>query len=104
MPTYEYECERKHRFEQFQPITEAPLGKCPKCGSKTKRLIGSGAGFLFKGSGFYQTDYRSGDYKKKAESEKKPEKKEAEKQRSKDAEKQGSKETGTRGSKDAKNN
>ncbi len=73
MPTYEYECAKGHRFERFQQMTGPPLKKCPKCKSSAKRMIGSGAGILFKGSGFYQTDYRSGDYKKKAEAEaKKP--------------------------------
>lgn len=59
MPTYEYECSHcKHRFEAFQGITDKPLDKCPKCGHKVKRLIGSGSGIIFKGSGFYATDYR----------------------------------------------
>lgn len=72
MPTYEYLCEScNHRFEKFQSISAAPLRKCPKCGKHTlKRLIGSGAGLIFKGSGFYQTDYRSESYKKAAQSEK----------------------------------
>ncbi|HSV26901.1 MAG TPA: zinc ribbon domain-containing protein [Sedimentisphaerales bacterium] len=66
MPTYEYICEDcGHRFEQFQSITAKPLRKCPKCGkSKLARLIGTGAGIIFKGSGFYQTDYRSESYTK----------------------------------------
>jgi putative FmdB family regulatory protein len=64
MPTYDYECANcGHRFEQFQRITEAPLSRCPKCKHKVKRLIGTGAGLLFKGSGFYATDYRSKSYK-----------------------------------------
>ena len=71
MPTYEYQCGTcEYRFEQFQSITEKPIGKCPKCGGKTQRLISAGAGILFKGSGFYQTDYRSDGYKKKAEADK----------------------------------
>ena len=72
MPTYEYECGFcNHRFEKSQSITKGPIRKCPKCGKfKIRRLIGAGAGFLFKGSGFYQTDYRSENYKKKAEAEK----------------------------------
>ncbi len=59
MPTYEYECETcHHHFEEFQTMTEKPIQKCPKCGKKVKRLISSGAGFIFKGSGFYITDYK----------------------------------------------
>lgn len=59
MPTYEYECTNcGHSFEAFQNITEKPLVKCPKCGKKIKRLIGTGSGIIFKGSGFYATDYR----------------------------------------------
>ena len=73
MPTYEYACENcGHQFEQFQSITSRPLRVCPQCGeNKLNRLIGSGAGIIFKGTGFYQTDYRSESYKKAAESEKK---------------------------------
>lgn len=73
MPTYEYLCQAcGHRFEEFQSITAEPLRKCPECGrSKLERLIGAGAGILFKGSGFYETDYRSDAYKKSAEAEKK---------------------------------
>lgn len=74
MPTYDYACDAcRHEFEEFQSITAAPLRKCPSCGQpKLRRLIGPGAGVLFKGSGFYQTDYRSESYKKAAEAEKKP--------------------------------
>lgn len=73
MPTYDYICEScKYRFEWFQSITAKPLRICPKCGKrKAKRLIGAGAGVIFKGSGFYQTDYRSEGYKKAEEGEKK---------------------------------
>ena len=73
MPTYQYLCENcRYEFEQFQSITARPLRKCPKCGkARLKRLIGTGAGVIFKGSGFYQTDYRSEGYKKAKESEKK---------------------------------
>ena len=65
MPTYEYVCKKcEHEFEQFQSITAKPTRKCPKCGKmKLQRLIGAGAGIIFKGSGFYQTDYRSESYK-----------------------------------------
>jgi len=59
MPTYEYECNHcQHQFEVFQKMTDKPLDKCPKCGKKVKRLISSGSGLIFKGSGFYATDYR----------------------------------------------
>lgn len=72
MPTYEYLCEAcEHTFEEFQLMTARPLRKCPECGkSKLKRLIGTGAAVIFKGSGFYETDYRSDDYKKSAKAEK----------------------------------
>ena len=65
MPTYEYRCDScGHEFEQFQAITAKPIRQCPKCSRRTvRRLIGKGAGILFKGSGFYQTDYRSKSYK-----------------------------------------
>ena len=60
MPTYEYECRKcGHSFEQFQNMSDKPLEKCPKCGAKVRRLIGAGAGIVFKGSGFYATDYGS---------------------------------------------
>lgn len=65
MPTYEYECKKCGQItEAFQPITDSPLKKCAKCGGRLKRLIGVGGGIIFKGSGFYATDYRSSDYKK----------------------------------------
>lgn len=65
MPTYEYRCQKcKKRHEASQSIIAKPLTQCPrpKCGGKLKRLLGSGSGFLFKGSGFYITDYRSKNY------------------------------------------
>ena len=73
MPTYDYQCDNcGHEMEAFQSITANPLKKCPECGKqKLKRLLGTGAGLIFKGSGFYETDYRSDSYKKGAESEKK---------------------------------
>lgn len=73
MPTYDYECKKcQHTWEAFQPITAKALKKCPECGkSAAKRVIGPGAGILFKGSGFYLTDYRSDSYKKAAEADKK---------------------------------
>ncbi|MHC4476340.1 MAG: FmdB family zinc ribbon protein [Planctomycetota bacterium] len=82
MPTYEYMCEDcGYEFELFQSITARPIRKCPKCAKAgAKRLIGAGAGIIFKGSGFYETDYRSESYKKAEKSEKgEPEKKAGEK-------------------------
>jgi putative FmdB family regulatory protein len=71
MPTYEYECLRcGHTFERFQSITEEPVKRCPKCRCKVRRLIGAGAGLLFRGSGFYETDYRSDSYKQAAKKDK----------------------------------
>jgi len=70
MPTYEYVCQKcHHEFEQFQSIKDEPLKRCPECRGKVQRKIGTGAGLLFKGSGFYITDYRSEGYKKAAKSE-----------------------------------
>ena len=73
MPTYDYQCDAcDHEFELFQSIKAANKRKCPECGKlKLRRLIGPGAAIVFKGSGFYQTDYRSPSYKKGAEAEKK---------------------------------
>jgi putative FmdB family regulatory protein len=60
MPTYEYECLKcEYKFEEFQNMTDEPLKVCPRCGGKLRRLIGAGAGIIFKGKGFYQTDYKS---------------------------------------------
>ena len=59
MPTYEYECRKcGHQFEKFQSITAAPVKTCPKCRGKVARMLTTGAGIIFKGSGFYQTDYK----------------------------------------------
>ena len=68
MPTYDYQCKAcGHAFEKFQSITARPVRVCPKCkGRKVKRLIGAGAGIIFKGSGFHQTDYRSSAYRQAA--------------------------------------
>ncbi len=72
MPTYEYACENcGHKLEKFQSIKAGSVRKCPKCGKLSlKRLISSGAGIIFKGSGFYQTDYRSESYKTAVKNEK----------------------------------
>lgn len=69
MPTYDYQCENGHHFEIFQKMTDPKLDSCPQCGGRVERLIGPGAGLVFKGSGFYSTDYRSDKYKRAAKSE-----------------------------------
>ena len=70
MPTYEYECPEGHAFEKFQTITEKPRAKCPVCGKPATRKISGGAGLVFRGSGFYITDYgKDGKGPRKAESE-----------------------------------
>ncbi|HUQ71675.1 MAG TPA: zinc ribbon domain-containing protein [Planctomycetaceae bacterium] len=73
MPTYDYTCDAcEHAWEEFQSIKAPATRKCPTCGkSKARRLISAGAGILFKGSGFYITDYRSDSYKKSADADKK---------------------------------
>ena len=71
MPTYEYKCrDCAEKFDEFQKITDPPLAKCPFCGGDVDRIISGGSGLLFKGSGFYLTDYRSESYKKAADKEK----------------------------------
>lgn len=72
MPTYDYRCNAcDHEFELFQSMSENPKRTCPKCGKKKlERLIGTGAALLFKGSGFYETDYRSDSYKKAKDADK----------------------------------
>ncbi len=78
MPTYDYKCkECENEFEEFQQMTDKPVKKCPKCGGKVQRLIGTGAGIVFKGSGFYETDYKKAPVSSessKASSENKTEK------------------------------
>ena len=71
MPTYEYACKAcRHRFERLQMMSDAPVRTCPKCGKrKVDRLISGGGGLLFKGSGFYITDYRSKGYQEKAKAD-----------------------------------
>lgn len=72
MPTYDYECDAcSHSFELFQGINDPVEKKCPECGkNKLRRLFGTGGAIVFKGSGFYQTDYRSESYKKGAKADK----------------------------------
>jgi putative FmdB family regulatory protein len=71
MPTYVYRCTKcKHRFELFHSITDETIKRCPRCKSKAERVPAGGAGILFKGSGFYITDYRSSSYKERAKQDK----------------------------------
>lgn len=70
MPTYEYRCPKGHAFDVFQKMSDEPVATCPECGEKAERLLSAGAGLLFKGEGFYITDYRSDSYRKAAEKEK----------------------------------
>ena len=86
MPTYDYVCDGcGHEFELFQQMSASVKRKCPECGKlRLRRLVGTGAGVIFKGSGFYETDYRSDSYKKAAEADKKkPEKKDEKKKSTK---------------------
>jgi putative FmdB family regulatory protein len=69
MPTYEYRCPNGHHFELFQRMSDEPRARCPQCGVQSERLLSGGMGFLFKGNGFYITDYRSDSYKKEASKE-----------------------------------
>ena len=69
MPTYEYRCPDGHEFELFQRMSDEPGADCPECGKPAERLLSAGGGLLFKGEGFYITDYRSAEYKKKAQAE-----------------------------------
>ena len=70
MPTYEYRCRKGHQFEVFHGIHDTTIQKCPICGSRARKVPAGGAGLIFKGSGFYITDYRSKDYKDKARADK----------------------------------
>jgi len=82
MPTYEYECKKcEYKFEVFQSMTDKPKKRCPKCRSGLRKLIGAGSGIIFKGSGFYATDYRSKDYKRKLKEETKPKTKKSKKKK-----------------------
>jgi putative FmdB family regulatory protein len=70
MPTYEYECQKcGHHYELYQSIKDGPKRTCPKCHGRVKRLVGTGAGLIFKGSGFYETDYRKPSYTEGAKKE-----------------------------------
>ncbi len=70
MPTYEYKCRKCSLvFERFQKMSDEPVKTCPRCGGEVERLISAGGGVIFKGSGFYSTDYRSESYKKKEREE-----------------------------------
>jgi putative FmdB family regulatory protein len=77
MPTYEYRCRKGHQFEVFHGIHDTTIQKCPICGARARKVPAGGAGLIFKGSGFYITDYRSKDYKEKAKQEKSNESKPA---------------------------
>jgi putative FmdB family regulatory protein len=70
MPTYEYRCPKGHTFDVFQRMSDEPKAECPRCGAAAERQLSGGAGLLFKGEGFYITDYRSDSYKKAAAKEK----------------------------------
>lgn len=73
MPTYEYRCPQGHEFERFQRMSDKPEAECPECGADAERLLSAGGGLIFKGSGFYITDYRSESYRKeKKKAEKAP--------------------------------
>ena len=104
MPTYEYECSScDHAFELFQQMSDPLKKKCPKCGKlKLKRLIGTGAGVIFKGGGFYETDYRSDSYKKAADADQKaaePKKTDGKDAKKSDKKAETTKKTGQSGSK-----
>jgi len=71
MPTYDYRCPNGHAFEVFQKMSDEPGAACPECGADAERQLSGGAGFLFKGDGFYITDYRSESYRKAAEKDRK---------------------------------
>jgi putative FmdB family regulatory protein len=70
MPTYEYRCRKGHQFEVFHGIRDETPRRCPRCGSRAQRVPAGGAGLLFKGSGFYITDYRSSSYQARAREDK----------------------------------
>lgn len=89
MPTYEYQCKDcGFKFEQFQSIADAPLEECPSCNGKLERLVSGGAGLIFKGSGFYITDYKQSNAKQNSDST--PKKKESEIQKTTEKDKKSS--------------
>jgi putative FmdB family regulatory protein len=102
MPTYDYVCDAcDHSFELLQSFKEEPKKKCPECGkSKLRRLFGTGAAVIFKGSGFYQTDYRSESYKQKAAAEKSSESKPADVKTSENGSSSSSSKKESKGAKD----
>jgi putative FmdB family regulatory protein len=69
MPTYDYRCENEHTFEVFHSMSDTTPRTCPQCGASARRVPGGGSGFLFKGSGFYITDYRSKQYRERAKAD-----------------------------------
>ena len=86
MPTYEYKClDCDIRFERFQSMSEDAIQECPECNGQVKRLIGAGAGLIFKGSGFYITDYRDSGYKEAAKKDKEPSSSDSKDSKSKDS-------------------
>ena len=97
MPTYDYQCDNcAHEFEIFQSMTAKVLKKCPQCGQLSlRRMIGTGAAVLFKGSGFYATDYRSESYEKGAKAEKEKKDKGKESKAKKDESKEKKKDSST---------
>jgi putative FmdB family regulatory protein len=72
VPTYEYRCPNGHEFEKFERMADPPMAHCPDCGAESERILSGGAGLLFKGEGFYITDYRSDSYRKAAKKERGP--------------------------------
>jgi putative FmdB family regulatory protein len=85
MPTYEYRCKAcGEEFEKFQRMSDEPVAECPACGTAAERRLSGGAGLIFKGSGFYITDYRGDGYKKAADAESKGGSDKSEKKETKD--------------------
>ena len=101
MPTYDYVCKAcGNAWDEFQSMSAAPTKKCPKCKkAKAERIIGPGAGIIFKGSGFYQTDYRSDSYKKSADADSKSQSSSESKPESKSDSKSTSSDSGSKASK-----